>query len=35
MNRRPKPPSLRPNATLLFWLVIAVYAILVLPKLIA
>ncbi len=35
MNRRPKPPSLRPNATLIFWLGIAAYALLVLPKLIA
>ena len=33
MKRRPKPPSLRPNATVIFLLGIIGYAILVLPKL--
>jgi hypothetical protein len=35
MKRRTKPPSLRPNATLLFWLGVIFYAVVVLPKLVA
>ena len=35
MKRRTKATSLRPNATILFWLGIAFYGYLVLPKLMA